>query len=550
MEPLILSPIPNSIIGFSFILGIFSTILIVPPLMRLVRSLGVLDEPNSRKVHDQAIPRVGGIGIAVGVLLPTLLWARDDPSLAGCLIGALVVLIGGIWDDFKSLTQTQKAIFQLAAVAIVIQSGVLIEHVPFFGLDPAPVWVSYPLTVLFIMGATNATNLFDGLDGLAGGCILLSLGVLAAFSYSAGGNVITLVALALSGATFGFLRFNTHPASVFMGDSGSQFLGFTTAILSILLIEKTHAALNFGLPLLILGLPILDTAMVIVLRLKAGRSPFRPDNRHIHHQLLKLGINHAYAVAILYVIQALMVVAAYFLRFQSDTVVVSVFLAISAVVLGAIYAARKTGFQATGRWSRQPSSSTADRWERYKPIISGMRLYLEYSISALFVIVGLFFGDINYEIAIFALVLAASLVFAFFVMRAWAAFFSRLGIYTVALITVFTCYSVAAPYGAVEWYFKLFLGSLLICIAIVILFDNDRKFQITPLDLLIFILAITIPVFNSERHFGFPIVKQALSAGVIIYACECVISAAPQRHRVLKISALLTLVLMGSRAVL
>lgn len=549
MDPLLLTKIPNSTIGFSFIVGLFASILLVPSLMRVVGSLGFLDQPNPRKIHEHAIPRVGGIAIAVGVLLPTLLWAREDTWLSGCLLGALVIVIGGMWDDFKSLSQLKKAVFQLIAIAIVIYSGIRIEHVPFFGLDPVPEWVSYPLTVLFLMGITNATNLFDGLDGLAGGCVLLSLGMIAAFSYGAGGNVITLVALATIGATLGFLRFNTYPASVFMGDSGSQLLGFTAAVLSILLIEKTHAGLNFGIPLLILGLPILDTAMVIALRLKSGHSPFRPDNRHLHHQLLKLGVNHASAVAILYLIQALMVFAAYVLRYQSDIVVVSTFLGISALVLGAIYVARITGFQATGRWSR--AGGADEKWVvRFTPLMQATRVYVEYSIAALFVTISLIFAEISYDIAIFALVLAGALVFAFFVMRAWAVFFSRLGIYTVALLTVFSCYSLANTHVVTELYFKIFLLSLMVCIAIIILFDTEQKFQITPLDLLIFILAITIPAFSSERSLDFPIIKQAVSAGIIIYACECVISAAPSRHRVLKISALLSLILLGTKAII
>ena len=550
MEPLSLTRIPNHLLGFSFIIGLFATILIIPPLVRFVGFIGFADKPSPRKIHHRAVPRVGGIGIAIGVLIPVLLWAPLDPTLFGYLVGAFVILIGGIWDDYKSLSQQWKVLFQLVGISIAIWSGIRIEHVPFFGLDAVPDWISYPLTFLFLLGITNATNLFDGLDGLAGGCVLLSLGVIAAFSHVATGNVITLIALSMIGATLGFLRFNTYPASVFMGDAGSQLLGFTTAVLSILLIERTHSALNFGLPLLILGLPILDTGMVIVLRLKNGHSPFRPDQRHLHHQLLKVGFSHASAVALLYVIQALMVIAAYFMRFQTDLLVVAAFVSICALVLGSIYVARTTGFQLNGARPDQPKERHAVQWTQITSLATGVRRYLEFSLAALFLFVGIVFEGIPHDLAVFSLMLAAALVFAFFFMKSWSVFFSRLGVYTVGLLTSIISLSMVGGYPLGNFYFKLFLGSLVLCIIFIILFDNERPFQITPLDLLIFFLAVTVPVFAGERNLDFPIAKHALTAGAIIYACECVISAAPQRHRVLKISALSTLVLIGIKGIL
>ena len=205
MDNFLFLKIQDSILTYSLVLGVFSSIIFIPPLAKLFHVMGFTDKPNPRKIHHHPVSGAGGIGIAIGLLLPAFLWAPYDPLLFGCLLGGLVILFGGIWDDCRALSQSAKVLFQLIAIAITMHSGLLIEHVPFFGLDPAPGWVSYPLTIIFLLGITNATNLFDGLDGLAGGCVLLSLGMIAIFSYNSGGNVITLIALATIGATMGFL---------------------------------------------------------------------------------------------------------------------------------------------------------------------------------------------------------------------------------------------------------------------------------------------------------------------------------------------------------
>ena len=270
---------------FSFVLTLFVTLVTIPVLMRIAGWLRLVDIPDARKVHAVAIPRCGGIAIALGTAVPVLMWVPLDRATTSYLVAARIIVGFGVWDDVKPLHYGWKLLGQALAVGVVMAGGVVIEHVPFFGLDPAPIWVSYPLTALFLLGVTNAVNLFDGLDGLAGGCVLLTLSALAALAYLGQGFPVTLIVVAIAGSIFGFLRYNTHPASVFMGDAGSQFLGFTTAVLMILLIERCDHALIPGLALLLLGLPRLDTCTVTVQRLWAGRSPFSADRNHLHHKL-------------------------------------------------------------------------------------------------------------------------------------------------------------------------------------------------------------------------------------------------------------------------
>ncbi len=274
------------ILAYSFFIGLFVTMVLIPVLIRISGPAGILDYPNLRKVHDKPIPRVGGIAIAAGALASIVIWLPLEGIVLSYIVGGVIVLCVGIWDDIRPLDYKWKFLGQSLAVACVIAGGLEFSHLPFFGLDPVPGYISYPITFLFLLGITNAVNLFDGLDGLAGGCILVSFAVITALAYLANDMSIPIVALAISGGILGFLRFNAYPAIAFMGDAGSQFLGFTAAFLALLLTNEVNPALNPALPLLILGLPVLDTLSVIIRRILQRRSPFRGDRQHIHHRLL------------------------------------------------------------------------------------------------------------------------------------------------------------------------------------------------------------------------------------------------------------------------
>ena len=210
--------------------------------------------------------------------------------MVGFLCGIAVILLFGVWDDIRGLDYRLKFLGQITAVLIVVlYGGVVIRFVPLSGLEPLPDYVAIPFTVFALIGITNAVNLADGLDGLAGGITLLSLGMIGILAYPTGDTNVPLAAIAVIGSIVGFLRFNTYPARIFMGDGGSQFLGFSAGVLVVMLTQESNTALSPALTLMILGLPILDTGMVMAQRLHEGRSPFLPDKNHIHHKLLALG---------------------------------------------------------------------------------------------------------------------------------------------------------------------------------------------------------------------------------------------------------------------
>lgn len=328
---------------------------LVPWLVRAAHRLALVDAPGERKVHALPIPRVGGLAMAAGVMAALGAAAMVTPAaLLGpteraFLAGALVLLVAGVVDDRYDLDYRYKLLGQLVAAAIAVAGGVLITGLTLQDRVELPFAASVVLTVAFLVGVTNAINLSDGLDGLAGGLVVLCLSAVALFAHHAGREPTLVLALAFLGAVLGFLRHNTHPAIVFMGDAGSQVLGYAVAALCVLATQQESTSFSAALPLLLLGVPVLDTASVIVRRLAAGRSPFAADRNHLHHRLLALGLSHRDSVTFLYGAQSVLFLAAYVLRFESDLVILLAYGAFSALLLVPL--------------------AVAERWPRRKPAV-------------------------------------------------------------------------------------------------------------------------------------------------------------------------------------
>src|ERR1700733_13024040 len=330
----------------AFVIAMVITMALIPPLVRVAGRLHGLDDPASRKVHTHPIPRVGGIAMAVGSLLPLCFWLKMDRTLLGYLLAVIVLLVFGAWDDRAALRAHTKFAGQLIAVLIVMLVGhVSIDTLMLAEPVALPAWLGFTLTVLFLLGITNAINLSDGLDGLAGGTTLLCCAALALLGESWDARFVETLGVVLVGALLGFLRFNNYPARIFMGDAGSQFLGFSVGVLSIALTRHTATPLSTALPLLLIGLPVLETLIVIVLRLRAGRSPFAADRMHFHHRLLALGFDHHEAVIVIYTVQCVLLLLAWQLRFENDIVIVSIFLAFAVLLVGSFMILEHAGWR-------------------------------------------------------------------------------------------------------------------------------------------------------------------------------------------------------------
>lgn len=330
----------------AFVVALSTTAALIPLLARWAPAMGLTDKPGPRKVHRVPVPRVGGLAMAVGMLLPALLTVSLIPSVRGVLLGVTILLIFGLWDDRATLGYRTKFLGQILAVAVCMAvGGVRIGAVTIGTVNVLPGALSTLVTFVFLIGITNAVNLADGLDGLAGGMVLLCLCAIALFAAAAGKPNVTALCLIEGGAVLGFLRFNTHPARIFMGDSGSQVLGFSVGALALLATQGDDSTVSPALPLLLLGIPILDTMTVMVRRIAAGRSPFAADSNHLHHRLLALGFAHREAVATVYLLQVGLVLLAYFLRYESDGEVIATFGGFAVLVLGLLAWTSRAGWR-------------------------------------------------------------------------------------------------------------------------------------------------------------------------------------------------------------
>ena len=280
--------------------------LIVPIIKKLAFHIGAMDIPNERSVHTKPIPRLGGLAIYAGFLLGYMCFCKTNIIMNSILIGSFIIILTGIADDIKPLKALTKLIFQtIACLVIVFYGKILLTDISAFGFYIDFGILAYPITILFILICINCMNLIDGLDGLAGGIssiFFLTIGIIAFFQGRIGLSVV--IAFIMLGSTLGFLVHNFHPAKIFMGDSGSMFLGFIIAVITLLGF-KTIITSSIIIPLCILIVPILDTICAIIRRKLKGESIGTPDKSHFHHQLLRRNCSVSTAVLIIYLITAL-----------------------------------------------------------------------------------------------------------------------------------------------------------------------------------------------------------------------------------------------------
>ena len=284
---------------------IFVTI-ITPFIKNIAIHIGAIDLPNKRKVHNKPMPRLGGIAIFFGFLFGYMLFGTPSAIMNSILIGSFIIVLVGVIDDIKPLKASTKFIGQFIAACIVVFYGnILLKDISAFGLYIDFKIFAYPITIFFILGCINCMNLIDGLDGLAAGIssiYFLTVGIIASIQGTFGLDFI--ISFILLGSTLGFLVHNFYPAKIFMGDSGSLFLGFIIAIIALLGFKNVTMT-SLIIPLLILAIPILDTIFAIIRRLLKGEKISTPDKCHIHHQLLNKNFSHRNTVLIIYLINLL-----------------------------------------------------------------------------------------------------------------------------------------------------------------------------------------------------------------------------------------------------
>ena len=292
------------------LLSAYLTILLVPLVISFCRKRGILDQPDSRKIHTYPVPRLGGIALVVSFTLAVWLgfianpglWIENWVGVTGILAGGIVIFILGLFDDLKNLSPIVKLLWQIVAAMIPIMCGVRIEilNIPYYQVVSLGLW-GIPASVLWVTAITNTFNLLDGLDGMAAG-----IGAISGLTFVVLGVVLnlplaSLLAAGVAGIAIGFLRFNFYPARIFMGDSGSLFIGYMLGVVSLYW-PKSYASLVMFVPLLALGLPIIEVVTTTIRRLATGKKVYVADKRHLFHLLLDLGLSHAGVVWLFYFI--------------------------------------------------------------------------------------------------------------------------------------------------------------------------------------------------------------------------------------------------------
>jgi UDP-GlcNAc:undecaprenyl-phosphate GlcNAc-1-phosphate transferase len=487
----------NGEIFYSFMTALLICMALVQPLRLLAGRFHImLDQPGERKVHQFPIPKVGGIGFGVGALASIIWWAPKEGSTIALLLGGAIILGFGLWDDRVNLNYRIKLLGQiLAACAVVIVGGIRFESIPFLPTADLPLWIGIPVTVFFLVAASNAVNLSDGLDGLAGGLSFLTLCGIGYLAYLSDNQTVLLLTVPFLGGLLGFLRYNTYPARIFMGDSGSQLLGLIMGVLAILLTDSTRGPYSPALSLFLLGLPFLDTLGVAGQRLAEGHSPFTGDRKHFHHKLMNAGLSHYEAVTVIYTIQAGMVGLAFLLQWRSDTLIVPLYLILACTVL-ALFIAAGQGLVANPipQTIRVRSNKCLSNI-RNGPWLSNLPIRFLAVVVPLFLIASVFLpASIPDDVRYISIALFAAVLFGLTILPKLAPYFVRGGLY---IGSTFLLYASDASWmtatAPIPMTYHVLFGILAIMVLLCMRFDRQNRFQTTPLDYLIVCLAVIFP---------------------------------------------------------
>jgi len=519
---------------FSFLGSLVICMALIPPLMASAGRLHFLDVPGGRKVHAGSVAKVGGIALATGTFIGVLMWApKDDNIVFGSLLGGLTILLFGIWDDRVGLAYGTKFAGQaLAAFIVLAVGGVHINSLPIVPDEWMGPWISLPLTFLALIAVTNAVNLADGLDGLAGGLSLISFAGMAYLAFQTDDAIVMLMVVSVLGGLLGFLRYNTYPARIFMGDAGSQFLGFYLGVTGLMLTDQAHGPYSPMVALFVWGLPLLDTLGVMIQRWREGRSPFVGDRNHLHHKLLRMGRSHREAVMMIYGLQIAMVALAYALRWQPDWVLILVYSVIAAGVL--------TLFLRPVVPADQPEHGTGGRpdsgripWSALHPKLAQLPIQILAIAVPCFLILSI---ALPRRIPSDAGLVAGGLLVVLAVGdKLWprvTPILVRTGLYVGSTFILYfgEVGSLSATY---PWLrpVNLFLVGVAALVVLVMRLSAVRSFEATPLDSLMILLAMTLPFLPAMEVGDINLSLLTAKLIVLFFSFELLLHAYGERMR-------------------
>ncbi len=524
----------TGILFYAFLLSLLIGTILTPCLMLGANRMGILDQPDQRKVHKEPIARVGGIAFAIGALVAIAYWAPQHVAIIGTLVGALTIVCMGSLDDFLDLRVRYKFGGQFLAAAVVAIYSHLTWQ-PFsmlLGLE-LPVLLAVSLTIILLVAMTNAMNLSDGLDGLAGGLSFLSFGLAAYLAYQINDSFVLYLTLPVMGGLLGFLRFNTYPARVFMGDGGSQFLGFMLGVSVLLLTQADRSPISPWLAMFIFGVPLMDLIVVSMQRLLSGGSPFKADQQHLHHKLLSLGFSHHQVVIILYGLQMLLVLMAYVFRWSSDGFLMGMYLLVLAG-LGTFYYVVSTGrlrpdvflTWSTGAlyWRTWVNSSQwLSQWCLYGLLVGMIGFFLLGVLSSFFMLTEISYLAWGLVVLVFGTTLGdtKSILLT-----------TRMALYLGSTFVLYMVeHALVDATSQLAVLFQGFFALLVIGLVVAIHLDKEKRFQPNPMDYLLLLLALAIPGLLTIQLGPVDFGQMMAKLIVLFFVCEVLLQAFSSKVR-------------------
>jgi UDP-GlcNAc:undecaprenyl-phosphate GlcNAc-1-phosphate transferase len=551
---------PSLLVFFTFLLGLFTALVLIPPISRLAVSIGVLDQTDERKIHTGSIPRLGGIAIFFSVLLSSLLFCSIKQEIRAYLAGGIIIFLTGLSDDLQEISPRQKFLGEFVAATVVVVLGG--QSLPSLGnlLGTGELLLgafSLPFTIVALVGVINAVNLIDGLDGLAGGVTAIASLAFLVLAGLAGNHNLMFISAALFGATLGFLKFNTHPAQIFMGDSGSLFLGYSLGYCAINLAVKGGGTVSPVTPLIVLALPIVDTIVVMTGRAWRGTRCFAPDTTHFHHRLLALGFSHGVTVVLLYFLSYCFAVAALIFCRVPDYLLFYGLLAILATLYGNL---RMMERAQTLRGNLRLFPLNLPRLKlHHNPRL--LRLYIaflrctKYLLVAVFALTMFIPPVLRGDIAIIAGFLMALFLVVLWIRKDRKGHFLDFVLYFNGAFVIYLMQNSAEnvrlfgiPLLTVS---NVIFGLLLLAgMALAAIRANPTAVFSTPLEYLIIFLVISVPLlpepFRQQHH----LLMVAGKSVILFIAMKLVLKPRAQRNRKIITAALITLLVIAIRNVM
>ncbi len=545
----------------TFLLSLFLTLALVPFFRRLAYALRVVDMPGERKVHARPMARTGGLSMAVGTLVSMLFWAPRNSLFTPLMIALLVIVGAGFLDDLKELSPLTKFAAQVpAALIVVLWGGVAIRHCGVLLPEGVllPDVFAVPLTVFVLVGVTNAINLADGLDGLAGGISVLTFGIIGCLGLLQGDFFVVVTCVAVVGSLFGFLRYNTYPATIFMGDAGSQMLGFLAGVMSLWL-TQTNPVFSPFLPLFLLGFPILDTLTVMSERIYRGQSPFQADKNHFHHRLMRFGLFHTEAVLVIYGLQLVMVGAAYWLRYYSDWMVLLNYSLFSGTILLTFYFLGRRGWKIRTRdkLGRREFQYHLKKSYHLAQLIKFLFRGLQVNLAVVLMLVTVPVDSVPDWLAVLAFV---GLLFLLPVCRfrpQWTGVCMRWMFYLVipALVYLEEPKLESGENFLLGWSKLALFSNLAFCVMVVfallvLRYTRRDGYHSTPMDFLILIVAILAPVVLPREMVGAEIWMVAVKVLSLFFVFEVIWEESRHPNRWLEATVAGVMLILGLKKVL